>query len=326
MNSMSYQLSTFGKLPRFADFVRYNTGGAEIRIFEKWIQEGLYFAQKQYDRNWPRTYARSPEYQFLFNHDGADRFLLGALRPSQDSSERRFPFVVTLRISKDMAAGTDVFAYFPVMLSRFLQQTSQVLEQAEMAVSRRDIAIETERLNEALEVDTEAALSGFRDYLEGTTLSQFFEIVLGRADDPRRFRLIRNLADILLPMRGHPPHRLALGLRFPLGGDGASLHHTVCFWILAVARMLGDPPLNPNAFWGGSDLESERFLFLYLRPPASRNLIQLVCPQSENDGVCRLDEEGKDLPPQEALAGLSPELGTAFLEGRISLSEFLSLM
>jgi type VI secretion system ImpM family protein len=326
MNTMYYQISSFGKLPRFGDFVRYNSGGPEIRIFEKWIQEGLYYAQKHYDREWPRIYAHSPGYQFLFNHDGADKFLLGALRPSHDKSERRYPFVVTLRIAKDIAADTDVFAYFPVMLSRFLQQTSPVLEQAELALTPQDLAVETERLNDAVEVDMEAALAGFKDYLQNTSLSQFWGEVLGNADDLRRFRLIKNLADILLPLRGHPPRQLALGLRFPLGSNGSSLHHAVCFWILAVARMLGDPPLNPNAFWGGPGGASDRFLFLFLRPPASKNLIQLVCPEAENDGVCHLEEEGKNVSPDAALSSLSPELGPAFAEGRISLGEFLGLI
>jgi type VI secretion system ImpM family protein len=326
MNTMFYQVSCFGKLPRFGDFVRYNSGGSEIRMFEKWMQEGLYYAQKHYDREWPRIYAHSPGYQFLFNHDGEDKFLLGALRPSHDKSERRFPFVITLRISKDIAAGTDVFAYFPVMLSRFLQQTSPVLEQAELAMTPQDLGAETAKLNEAVEIDTEAALAGFKDYLQNTSLSRFWKDVFGNEDDPRRFRLIKNLTEILLPMRGRPPQHLTLGLRFPLTGNGNSLHHAVCFWILTVTRMLGDPPLNPNAFWGGQGQAAERFLFLFLRPPASKNLIQLVCPKAENDTICHLEEEGRDISPEVAFSGLSPELGSVFAEGSISLSEFLRLI
>ena len=172
----------------------------------------------------------------------------------------------------------------------------------------------------------EEALGQFKDFLQDTSLAQFWEDVLGSADDPRRFRLIKNLAEILLPLRGHPTQPLTLGLRFPLGKNGASIHRAVCFWILAVARMLGDSPLTPNAFWGRRAEGTERFLFLYLQPPSSKNMIQLMRPGVENDTVCHLEEEGKDVSPEGALSGLSPELRSAFLEGQASLSDFLGLL
>ncbi len=326
MNTFYYQVSCFGKLPRFGDFVRFNSGGSEVRAFELWIQEGLYYAQKHYDREWNDVYQHSPEYQFLFNPNGTDRFLLGALRPSHDKSDRKYPFIVTLRIGKDLTDGADVFAYFPVMLSQFLQQTAPVLDQADQALTPQDLANEAEQLNEAVAVDMEEALGQFKDFLQGTSLAQFWEDVLGRADDPRRFRLIKNLSEILLPLRGNPTLPLTLGLRFPLGQNGASVHREVCFWILAVARMLGDSPLAPNAFWGSRGEGTERFLFLYLQPPSSKNMIQLVRPRVENDAVCHLEEEGKDISPEAALSGLSPELRSAFLEGQTSLSDFLGLL
>jgi hypothetical protein len=234
--------------------------------------------------------------------------------------------VVTLRIGKDIAGNTAVLAYFPVMLSQFLQQTSPVLEQADQALTPRELAVETERLNEAVEVDMEAALAGFKDYLQNTSLSQFWEEVFGKEDDPRRFRLIKNLTEILLPMRGQPPQQLALGLRFPLGRNETYAHQAVCFWILTTGRMLGNPQLNPTAFWGGSSRGAERFLFLFLRPPASKNLIQLGRPEAENDSVCHLEEEGEEVSPDRALSGLDPGLGSVFVEGDIALSDFLGYM
>ncbi len=327
MNTFTYQVSCFGKLPRFGDFVRFNSGGAEVRAFELWMQEGLYYAQKHFDREWNDIYVHSPSYQFLFNPDGSDRFLLGAFRPSRDKSDRKFPFMITLRIGKDTTEeGDDVFAYFPVMLSRFLQQTSPALEQAEQAITRQDLASETERLNEAVDVDMEEVLAEFRDFLQSTSLADFWEEVFGDAADPRRFRLIKNLTEILLPMRGLPTQSLTLGLRFPLGPNEASLHKMVCFWILAASRMLGDPPLSPSAFWGSQAQGNGRYLFLYLRPPVSKNMIQLVKPGEEHDTVCHLEEEGKDLSPEAALSGVSQELRSAFIEGQASLSDFLRLL
>ena len=327
MNSLYYQVSCFGKLPRFGDYVRFNSGGAEVRAFELWIQEGLYYAQKHFDREWNEVYRSSPDYQFLFNPDGADRFLLGAFRPSQDRSDRKYPFVITLRIGKDATGGSDVFAYFPVMLSGFLEQTTPALEQADQALTPKDLAAETERLYETVEGDPEAALSEFKDFLQSTSLGEFLAQVLGSSDDPRRFRLLKNLSEILLPMRGKPLQGLTLGLRFPLGRNrDLSPHKAVCFWILAATRMLGDPPLSPSAFWENRATGEERFLFLYLRPPVSKNMIQLVRPGEENDTVCHLEEEGQDISPETALSGLSPELQTRIPDGQLSLSDFLGLI
>ena len=92
MGDFPYQVAYFGKLPGFGDFVRYNAGGGEVRIFEQWIQEGLYFSQKQYAQEWNSLYPDSPTHCFMFAPPEGALCLLGILKASRDILEISFSY------------------------------------------------------------------------------------------------------------------------------------------------------------------------------------------------------------------------------------------
>ena len=41
----AFEVGCFGKLPIYADFIRYNASGPEIQEMDQWFQEGIHSAK-----------------------------------------------------------------------------------------------------------------------------------------------------------------------------------------------------------------------------------------------------------------------------------------
>jgi type VI secretion system protein ImpM len=299
MSLLSPQISYFGKLPRFGDFIRYNAGGSEIRSMEQWIQEGIHYSQQQFSSDWDAVFTASPRYGFVFCPDGSDRFLLGVLMASRDKIGRRYPFVISLRLAKSALDGGAIFR-LPLAYSAFLLRAGGLLNRLADESSVHDIAALANSLAVSTLDDPVGASDELDAYLRSTSLAAFWEAVLDDRRDRRKFLLMKNLVDILSPLRGNQPERLTLGLRFPLGRNRDRLHVIIGTWMRLCMRMLGDPILWPTFFWGREGPERPSYLYLFLSAPSYKNFTHLVYPQGESDILCRLEEEGGGDPTNDA--------------------------
>ncbi|MBD3274434.1 MAG: type VI secretion system-associated protein TagF, partial [Candidatus Marinimicrobia bacterium] len=88
-NLKAITVSCFGKLPQFGDFVRINASSQEIQAFDRWLQEGLYYAKKSLAAQFDSTFDASPIQRFLFAIPELKRMLIGVLIPGKDKVGRR---------------------------------------------------------------------------------------------------------------------------------------------------------------------------------------------------------------------------------------------
>ena len=321
MGDFPYQVAYFGKLPGFGDFVRYNAGGGEVRLFEQWIQEGLYFSQKQYAQEWNSLYPDSPTHCFMFAPPEGALCLLGILKASRDRSGRHYPFVLFLKLNKDMFREASP-SIFPLAFKGFLNQAVHAVDNLSTVTDLRTLAENAHGLEPHVSRDLQGAASQFAEYLNGTRLADLWQTVLNRVDDPRRFLLVKNLSEILVPMRGNHPEQMALGLRFPLGNAADDHASILSLWIRLSLRMLGDPDLLTTCFWNVGTQSGSAYLYLHLRTPLPRCFSQLVKPESENDNLCKLEEEGIG-NVERAFDTLDPALQRALSDEQTSLAFFL---
>ena len=290
MNDIRPEIAFFGKLPQFGDFIRFNAGGPEIQTFEEWIQEGLYHSQKFYDQKWRKIYQNSSVYAFVYYPEGSARFLLGTFKPSRDQSGRSYPFVLSLKQEKNVQWEDSSFA-LPVVFRDFLDQAGRLLYQLPEEPIQHAIEEQVSILGTYLAPDLSQSLNKIRDFLENTSLPQLWQRLFQDPEDPRKYLLLKNLSEILLPLAGHDPAKMSLGLRFPLGVEAAGSPMRACFWIHLSLVMLGNPGVIPTLFWGGAD-SGPKFLYLFFRPPAFGIFTLLARPENENDNLCKLEEEG----------------------------------
>ncbi len=289
----------FGKLPSQADFIRFNAASPEALAFDEWLHHGLYFARTQLGTGWEQTFAGSPSYRFIFNPDNAGRFLAGIMHASQDKSQRRYPFLVSLVLDRRWFRDGDAHLA-PSAFSLFFDGAGQLLGRALNGLDVRQIADATQALH-CPEPDPGTVSSHYSgDFLEKYPVETFWRELFGSFDDPRKYLLFNNLAEVLLQARKKPSRTISLGLRFPLPVNRGQTDHVVSLWLNIAYIMLGAMPEAPCFFWNIPDEATPGYLFLFFRQPSPKNFVQLLKPDAENDNLCQLDEEGSEAPGKAA--------------------------
>ncbi len=316
------EIAFFGKLPKFGDFIRYNAGGPEIRTFEEWIQEGLYHSQKFFDQKWREIYQNSPAYAFIYCPEGSDRFLMGIFKPSRDHSGRNYPFVLSLK-HELYVLNQDLSFALPAFYRGFLDQARRLLHQFSEKPNLHAIEEQAGFLEAYLAPDLIQTSNELQDFLVNTSLRKLWQSLFPDPEDPRKYLLLKNLTEILLPMAGHDPGKMALGLRFPLGPDPVLSLDLACFWIRLSLAVLEKPDLLPTLFWGGRDPGSQ-YLYLFFRPPTYGIFTLLAKPDSENDNLCKLEEEGFTLA-SSAAQSLHPDVQKVLAEPKANLMDLISV-
>jgi|GEM_PF-4122890 len=117
---MSFDFAYFGKLPAFGDFLRHNASKPEMQNFDKWLQEGLYYAKNALKPDFENHFA-SLTMSFFYPDKETGNILVGGLKASNDQIGRHYPFYVTLLIRDPNHQDFQKFSLSPI-IERFLQR------------------------------------------------------------------------------------------------------------------------------------------------------------------------------------------------------------
>ncbi len=321
MANTYFPAGAFGKLPQFGDFFKHNAGTREMLAFDQWLQQGIFHAKMQLKQEWDAAFDAAPAQHFLFYADNPERFLLGIFQPSQDKAVRKYPFWVSLQVERS-GLGDALVPLTPVIFSSFFTQAQALMQDVRNGLSMPEIITHVEALKVPVSAHLQNEIRKHRNFLDAATLGSLCANVFGSFEDQRKYLLIKNLLDVLLPLRRQDLGRINLGLRFPLGADPNTRSHEACFWLNACSRLLGNPVMTPILFWSAPLVEKKAHLYFYFRPPSAKNFLQLVRPETQSDSVCELEEEGlANLAGAEQ--GLAAPYRTLLQTPGVSLSEFL---
>jgi len=290
-----YPAGCLGKLPAFADFVRYNATARETLALDEWLHHGLYHAQQLLRTEWDTSFENSPAYSFIFWPENSDRFLVGHMLPSRDRSGRRYPFVVSLLVDRLRYGEKNVYLA-PAAFASFLENAREFVSLAMDGLDAREIAERTQALS--LPVECANSDEEYRRFLQGTTLGDFCTELFGSPDVPVIHAVFESLADLLLPLRQRPIVRLSLGLRFPLSAASSRSCLETSVWLDLSLRLIKQHAVTPLLFWTTGSSGSGGAVHLFFRPPSPKNLVNLIKPELESDTICVLErfERGGEAP------------------------------
>jgi hypothetical protein len=182
----------------------------------------------------------------------------------------------------------------PIVFSGFFERARQIVDRAIGGLEMKMVADQTQALSVPV-IDHGATESRYREeYLDAVSVRDFWQRLFGSFEDLRKYLLLKNLAEVLLPLRHRGVSRMNLGLRFPLSKGGDTTAYEVCFWLQASLALLDASPGTPFLFWNLPRGDSAGYLFLFFRQPSARNFLQLIRPEADNDTICAMDEEGKE--------------------------------
>ncbi|MEO6527587.1 MAG: type VI secretion system-associated protein TagF [Gemmatimonadaceae bacterium] len=338
----SFPALCFGKLPACADYLRHNASGRDVLAFDQWLQQGLFHARTELREEWRASYDASPSYHFLFFPENSESFLLGVVKASQDRSERRYPFIVSLRV--DRRFPPTLIPLAPVIFASFLEGARQLVEHASEGMSVQEVTDASDQLQTPVERSYDTARHAYGEHLASTSASRMFERLWGAPEDERVLLTFKNLLDVLLPLRGRNAARLAPGLRFPLLTTRPELQYTTSFWLDAAFILTRASSSRPFAFWtatsevtshvvaangNGSGAmphhASQAHLFLFLREPSSRSVLHLLRPDINSDVICEVDVDGIEQIVR-ARASLPSSLARALVTEDTKLRALLDML
>lgn len=314
MHVSTQDIALFGKLPDHGDFVRHQATGPLIRAMDDWIRQGLYLAKQRRADGLDADPATRSATRFFFDPGSHDGGLLGALHPSHDRVGRTFPFLAAVEVQP---TGRDEVPSLPIAYDALLTQTSRMVREAATAAISLDDAI---RAPQPRSQPASGAQARYDRFLQATTLRSLLERLWDYADDSRTYRLVKNVLDILLPLRDGVPDRFSLVLRFPLSDtDERALE--AAFWMQLTLRLIGPSDAAPSFFI--VDGAEGGGLFLSLRPPPHDVLLHLFLDQADTDNVCRLEQMGSFTAVEAALA-IPAKYGTMIESDTLTLQDMLN--
>src|SRR5579884_325602 len=315
----------FGKLPIHSDFIRFHASGEEVRALDQWLQEGIVAAQSRLGRKWEADYFQADPWNFVFQVEGSDAFLIGTLVPSRDQAGRAYPFFVFLRVERKRFAAPIQFA--PLVYAPFLDEAAKLARNGGAGLRLKEFLDSLERLDLPMLDDRAPAAheEGYRRFLEGEKSESFWTALFGAFEHPRKYLFDQNLSAILGPMRRSGSSKLAFGLKFPLLASEKSEGRDIPLWVDLTARMLKRPPAGVNFFWNRAPVQGAPWMMFFLGPPSAKSFLSLIKPDLDGGTAYELaPETGGEL---NALKEKSDAGRRAVLEsGDKSLAAFLAWM
>jgi len=249
---MSFDFAYFGKLPAFGDFLRHNASKPEMQNFDKWLQEGLYYAKNALKPNFENQFA-SLAMSFFYPDKETGNILVGGLKASNDQIGRHYPFYVTLLIKNPNHQDFQKFSLSPI-IERFLHQVFRFITK----VTHYEDAALIER-----------------------EFDQFIQSLMSDSNSKDRTQL-------MTPMNANNPEQSAVSLNGINGGYQIEIVSREPEAIYSKMENFSWESDIPYLFWHA---ESEvKFLYVFGKSPSPKIFINLLDVYSTNGLVKNLSE------------------------------------
>jgi type VI secretion system ImpM family protein len=318
MTYIKFSPGCFGKLPKFADFVKFNSGNSEILFFDKWIQNGLQIAKTKLGADFNSKYSSADLMQFIFPIQSSGNYLIGTLIQSNDKSGRKYPFIISTPIDNEL--GADNSHLIPTTFADYFSHSEQIITQLN----------EHEKLDEIISViennfhQNEANISHkklqYQEYTNITTTNKLWNRLFGNFDDERKYLMMYNLIEILLPLKNKPLNNFTLGLKIPIVSESEFMYSNISFWIDVCLTLIGNKNIKPFLFWLKNSKTLENNLVLFLSQPPNENLAHFIDQSFLMDNICLTEKEGK---LETSLEQMNPNYKNLLEQKEISLNQFL---
>jgi len=282
----------FGKLPKFADFVKYNASGDEILLIDNWIQEGIRLAKLKYKNNWKNYYNNTSSFYFIFPFTNTDKITIGIISPSNDKSGRSFPFIIFGIIKRDLIESSKVHL-LPLNFKEYYESLNEILKSNSLKKDLSEMKSQTINLsNVTLPANSNENI--YYNYLSNSLIENLYQKTSINSENDTEQTLndlFRNRIEIL-------EHSPAIKFNFNSVTDNDLLN--ICFYIQLLLKIFNRSNFFPAVFWNNRK-ENVLTLSLFFQKPTPLNFLDLIYFDNENsnDTMHEKKEEeylSQDLP------------------------------
>ncbi|HEX7900594.1 MAG TPA: type VI secretion system-associated protein TagF [Planctomycetota bacterium] len=270
----------YGKLPIHGDFIRHHAGDPEIDEFDQWLQMGILAGRKAAGAGFDAAWDATPPARFLYRSPRTRRVFAGVLAPSVDKAGRRFPFLVFARL--DARPEEIEASLVPLLVSGFLDRARDVAFSGWAGKDLKGVQGLIDGLARPLDpAEAKRACSAF---VTDTAAPAYWASLFGSPDDPRKYLLAHNLAEILTP-KSVPRY----ALRLPRGAGGEA---EVSFWLELARRLHKNPDLPTLTVWGDAPAGAAPGMTLLMDDLREKYFLPVLWPNRDSEFLYPLAGDG----------------------------------
>ena len=271
----------FGKLPKIADFVKYNASGDEILLIDNWIQDGIRLAKLKYKNNWKNYYNNTSPIYFIFPFTGTDRITIGIICPSNDKSGRNFPFLIFGNMKQDLIKDLQVHL-LPLNFKGYFESITEMYNNNFFAEDLSELKIQTNNLSGST-ISAKSTENIYDNYLSDTSVEKLFKKPLFNSVN-NNVHTVDDLFKNRIRLLEHSP---AVKFNFDFQADNKLLD--TCFYIQLLLKIFERSNFFPAVFW--NTIQNELIsLSLFFQKPTPLNFLDLFYPDDESRNDTTLEK------------------------------------
>jgi type VI secretion system ImpM family protein len=303
------------------DFLRVGMGATSGEALERWVEEGLAFAEAKRGAAWHSAYATGAVYAFILRPARASQTretLVGVIKPSTDAVGRRFPLV----LYSPALAGTAVPwpHVLPMAYGDFLDSASMLLSDAETVSGVAQMQAFVSRVGPPTTAVADQVAQEYEMWAATTPLERAWTIIFGADSALSAPRAVHTILEAVGPFRGDASPPTRLGLRLPLGPGGIA---AAAFWLDTLRRVSRTPPEIRTCFWSFDGATGSAIVQLGDTPASS--LAELWSPDANSENLCDLGVPSS-VDVGRFLTRLPPAIADVLRSPHALVRDFLDLL
>ena len=233
MSSMASSPATcFGKIPSRGDFIKGAGQHQLVSVLDRWVSQGM--ERLSDDPRWKTAYDTACAVDFVFVGARSRLSVAGHLRPSMDSSGRRFPFIAAATVERDDAL---MFRCAPAGLAHSFGALARIAEAGVGGAEAADILAELDGINCAADFATALESDPLGNFVRRNSLDSLATLVGARNTEAVR-RIILAIGLLMRPALGQGHVAIDKEIVLPLPADERNRNLVAGFWLYLLTAFL----------------------------------------------------------------------------------------
>lgn len=222
----------FGKVPSRGDFVKGQGQHQLITVLDRWASQGM--ERLSENPAWKMAYDQACAVDFAFVGARSRLSVVGHLRPSLDSSGRRFPFIAAATIERDDAL---VFRCAPAGLAHSFATLAALSEAAVGGGDVSQLLSELDVINCAADFQMAMQSDPLGNFVRRNTLDSLAALIGATGTDAVR-RIILALGFLMRPALGQGSIAIDKEIVLPLPVDERNRNLVAGLWLYLLTAFL----------------------------------------------------------------------------------------
>lgn len=229
---ISSPATCFGKIPSRGDFIKGAGQHQLITVLDRWVSQGM--ERLSEDPRWKTAYDGACAVDFAFVGARSRLSVVGHLRPSLDSSGRRFPFITAAMIERDDAL---MFRCAPVGLGHSFCSLARISEAGVKGGEAADLLSELDGVSCADDFETALQSDPLGNFVRRNSIESLAAMIGAKSHEAVR-RIILAIGLLMWPALGQGNISIDKEIVLPLPADERNRNLVAGLWLYLLTAFL----------------------------------------------------------------------------------------